>query len=89
MFHVFFVLNRVNVVISQIEMSFEHVFIFHDGCDFLDRFGKLKDCYIIGPCHAWRLLLMQRGEAQTMAILLQEGIVYLACFWFCVKYMNQ
>ena len=59
MFHVFFVLNCVNVVISQIEMSFEHVFIFHDGCDFLDRFGKLKDCYIIGPCHPWRLLLMR------------------------------
>ena len=35
MFHVFFVLICVNVVISQIQMSFEHVFMFHDGCDLL------------------------------------------------------
>ena len=86
-------------MISQIEMSFEHVFIFHDGCDFLDRFGKLKDCYIMSvPRMAsfadailGDILISEpkRREAQTMAILLQEGIVYLACFWFCVKYMNQ
>ena len=31
----FFVLICVNVVISQIQMSFEHVFMFHDGCDLL------------------------------------------------------